>query len=123
MLGSCEAICFVPAKRPDLARDFYENILGLRFIADEPFALVFDLGGRMLRVAKVADFTPAPYTVLGWEVKDIVTVVKELGNKGVNFERFAGMEQDALGVWTAPSGARIAWFKDPDGNVLSLTTF
>jgi catechol 2,3-dioxygenase-like lactoylglutathione lyase family enzyme len=63
----------------------------------------------------------AGYTVLGWQVPDIVDAVKRLRKAGVRFERYDGMGQDKLGVWQSPSGARIAWFKDPDGNTLSIT--
>ena len=95
----------------------------MRLVADEPFALVFDAHGVMLRVTKVDAVTPAPYTVLGWRVPDIGAAVMELGGSGVVFERYQGMPQDELGIWTSPSGAKIAWFRDPDGNVLSLTEF
>jgi catechol 2,3-dioxygenase-like lactoylglutathione lyase family enzyme len=105
------------------ARTFYEGVLGLRLVADEPFALVFDLAGVMLRVAKVEQFAPQPFTVLGWRVSDVVAAVSALSRKGVAFERFPGMDQDELGVCAFPDGGRVAWFKDPDGNLLSLTQF
>ncbi len=77
----------------------------------------------MLRVVKMKPqkFTPASYTILGWEVDAIEKAVTELNSRGVVFERFAGMAQDTLGVWNAPGGSKVAWFKDPDGNVLSLS--
>ena len=105
------------------ARKFYETALGLRCVSEDAFAIVFDAGGTMLRVQKVNELTPANYTALGWEVADIAARIRELGEKGVKFERFPGMSQDELGVWTSPAGAKVAWFKDPDGNVLSLTEF
>ncbi|MEP7342703.1 MAG: VOC family protein [Acidobacteriota bacterium] len=114
---------FVATKSPDSARDFYEKALALQFISDTPFALVFDLNGTMLRVQKVQEHTPANHTVLGWEVADIVAEIKDLTERGVHFERYEWMEQDEIGVWLAPGGAKIAWFKDPDGNVLSLTQY
>ncbi len=85
--------------------------------------LVFDAGGTMLRVTTVQKVAAAQYTVLGWQVEDIAATVKVLQKAGVKFERFEGMPQDELGVWTAPGGAKIAWFKDPDGNMLSVTEF
>ena len=124
MLGTKDIVAFVPTRNPAKARAFYEKILGLRFVSEDPFALVFDANGVMIRIANVSSvdgFKPAPFTVLGWLVDDIPKAVKGLSEKGVKFERFAGMEQDQLGVWSSPSGAKIAWFKDPEGNVLSVT--
>jgi len=122
MLSTREVMTFVATKDPARARQFYEGTLGLHFVADEQYTLVFDLNGVMLRVQKVADLSPAPYTSLGWKVEDIAGAVTELGRRSVVFERYEGMPQDELGVWTAPGdGARVAWFKDPDGNLLSLT--
>jgi catechol 2,3-dioxygenase-like lactoylglutathione lyase family enzyme len=123
MLNAADVIAFVGTARADAARAFYRDALGLRLVADEPFALVFDAHGVMLRVTKVDAVEPAPYTVLGWRVPDIRAAVTELGGNGVGFERYRGMPQDELGIWTSPSGAKIAWFRDPDGNVLSLTEF
>lgn len=121
MLGTAAVVPFVATTKPDQARAFYERTLGLRLVADDPFALVFDANGVTLRVAKVQSFAPAAHTVLGWQVDDIAASAAALAGKGVVFERFPGLPQDATGVWTAPGGARVAWFKDPDGNVLSLT--
>ena len=105
------------------ARSFYEGVLGLRVISDDGFALALavDSGGTTLRIQKVASFRPHPFTALGWQVKDIEGTVRELGGRGVAFERFEGLEQDDVNIWTAPSGTRVAWFKDPDENVLSLS--
>jgi len=124
MLASMDVIAFVPTRNPEKAREFFETTLGLRFVSDDQFALVFDANGVMIRVVDVsgvADYKPAPFTILGWSVSNIGKTVKDLQRKGVKFERFPGMEQDQLGVWSSPSGAKWAWFKDPDGNVLSLT--
>ena len=121
MLSTARIVAFVAAADPDRARRFYVETLGLPLLADEPFALVFDANGVMLRVQKVAAVAPAPHTVLGWNVPDVRAAVAALAAKGVAFERFDGMSQDAHGIWTSPSGACIAWFKDPDGNLLSLT--
>ena len=120
MLGSIDIVAFVPTRDAEKARAFYEGVLGLRFVKDDGFALVLDANGIMVRVAK-AQFTPAPFTILGWQVLDIEKIVTGLQGKGVQFERFGFFEQDALGIWTAPSGDKVAWFKDPDGNVLSVS--
>ncbi len=123
MLGNCELIAIILTRQPDKARPFYENILGLRFVSNDPAADVFDANGTMLRVVKVSSFTPVNYTVLGWQVEDINAVIDTLKTKGIIFERFAGMSQDDRGISIFASGARVAWFKDPDGNLLSLTQF
>jgi predicted enzyme related to lactoylglutathione lyase len=123
MLTTSKLIAFVPTRDSERARSFYEGILGLRVAGDDQFALVLDSNDIMVRVAKVQDFVPAPYTVLGWEVSDIQTVASNLVTRGVTFERYEGMDQDSLGIWTTPNGSRIAWFKYPDGNVLSLSEF
>lgn len=125
VLSGSELIAFAPTANPVKARSFYEGVLGLRLVSDEaPFALVFDANGTMLRVTIVHEHHPDPFTVLGWRVEDIETTVKKLTVAGVVFLRFSGMnDTDPHAVWNAPSGARIAWFNDPDGNVLSLTQF
>jgi catechol 2,3-dioxygenase-like lactoylglutathione lyase family enzyme len=123
MLNQSKVICFVATTNPIRARAFYEETLGLRLTLDDPFAMVFELKGTMLRVVNVGEVTPAKYTVLGWQVGDIRAAIQELMGKGVSFERYESMPQDELGVWTAPSGARVAWLRDPDGNILSLTQF
>jgi catechol 2,3-dioxygenase-like lactoylglutathione lyase family enzyme len=120
MLGSIDIVAFVPTKDTEEARAFYEGVLDLRFVKDDGFALVMDANGIMVRVAK-AQFTPAPFTILGWQVPEIEKMVAGLQSKGVQFERFGFFEQDALGIWTAPGGDKVAWFKDPDGNILSVS--
>ena len=123
MLGSADLIAFAPTRNPAKAREFYEQTLGLEFISEDPFALVFDVHGTTLRIANVSnvkEFQPAPFTILGWQVTNVSDTVGDLVKKGVRFERFPGMDQDAKGIWKSPSGARIAWFKDPDGNILSI---
>ena len=124
-LGGNKLIAFIPTTNPARARQFYEDVLGLRLVADEaPFALVFDANGTMLRVTSVRQHVAPPFTVLGWEVDSIEDVVKRLSSAGVEFLRDPGVnENEPHGIWTAPSGARIAWFRDPDGNVLSVTKF
>ena len=121
MLGQNKLMSFLATRDGVRARRFYETTLGLRVLSDDDFALALDAGGTMLRIQKVAAFTPHPFTALGWEVTDIAAAAAELARRGVELERYPGLDQDAAGVWRAPSGARIAWFKDPDGNTLSLT--
>ena len=116
-------ISFVATRNPASARKFYEETLSLTFISEDPFAVVFDANGTMLRVQKVQELLPARHTVLGWDVRDIHAGIEALTKKGVRFERFDGLPQDELGIWTSPAGGKIAWFKDPDGNTLSLTQF
>jgi catechol 2,3-dioxygenase-like lactoylglutathione lyase family enzyme len=123
MLAQHSIIAFAATRDAVRARRFYEDVLGLRLISDEPWALVFDANGTMLRLQKVDSFTPQPFTTLGWRVLDIRAVSEALQQRGLRFERYPGFDQDELGIWTAPGGGRVAWFKDPDGNTLSLTQF
>lgn len=120
-LASAKIVAFVGATQPERAKAFYAGTLGLRLVSEDGFALVFDANGVMLRVANVREVAPAQYTVLGWEVSDIAAKVNELSSAGVQFERYSFPGQDDLGIWTAPGGARVAWFKDPDGNILSIS--
>jgi catechol 2,3-dioxygenase-like lactoylglutathione lyase family enzyme len=121
MLKDAKIVCFVATAKAAAAKKFYRDVLGLSLVEDSPFAIVFDASGTTLRVQKVENVTPAPYTALGWQVDDIRAAIKRLNKKGINFERYPGMGQDELGIWSAPSGVLVAWFKDPDGNILSLT--
>jgi catechol 2,3-dioxygenase-like lactoylglutathione lyase family enzyme len=123
MLKANPIIAFVATTNPVRAREFYANTLGLRFVSENQFAVVFDAGGIMLRVTPVQSFQPAGYTVLGWVVEDIAKEVRKLAKRGVKFRRYDWMEQDKDGVWTSPDNAKVAWFNDPDGNILSLTEF
>jgi predicted enzyme related to lactoylglutathione lyase len=125
ILGKSKLVAFVATTDFTKARAFYEGVLGLTLAEDAtPFALVFDANGTMLRVTKVHEHKPAPFTVLGWDVEDIEGTVDRLAVAGVAFSRFPGMnDSDPRGIWNAPSGARVAWFHDPDGNVLSVTEF
>jgi catechol 2,3-dioxygenase-like lactoylglutathione lyase family enzyme len=121
-LSDQSLIGFVATSDPDRAKKFYSDTLGLRMASEEmPFALVFDAHGTMLRVTIVKKVIPAGYTVLGWQVPDIVAAAKALSEAGVRFERYQGMQQDELGIWSSPRGAMVAWFKDADGNTLSLS--
>jgi len=122
LLGSAKIMAFAATINPLRAKAFYRDTLGLPLVAEDGFALVFDAGGTLLRVQTVQETAKAQYTVLGWQVTDIVGKVKELEKAGVVFERYSFMQdQDAMGIWTAPGGARVAWFKDPDGNTLSIS--
>jgi len=121
MLGSTSLVAFVATTDGARARQFYGETLGLKIVSDDPYALVCDVAGIPLRIQKIGTLSPQPFTALGWEVSDIAQTIDGLTGHGVKFERFEGMDQDARGIWTAPSGARVAWFKDPDGNTLSLT--
>jgi len=125
ILGTSKLVAFVPTMDAAKARAFYEDVLGLRLVEDaKPFALVFDANGTMLRVTTVRELVPDPFTVLGWEVERIEATVDKLTAAGVAMLRFPGMnDMEPRGIWTAPGGAKIAWFKDADGNALSVTEF
>ena len=123
-LGRFNIIGFTSIVDVERAKAFYRDTLGLRLLAEEPpFALVFEANGIMIRLGMAKELPPVQGTVLGWEVTGIAAVVKELKQAGVRFERynFEWMKQDELGIWTAPTGAQVAWFKDPDGNILSIS--
>ena len=121
MLVNKKLKAFVPTVNPGEAKSFYQDILGLKLLSEDEFALEFDANGTLLRVITVQNLIPPPFTVLGWNVDDIVSVIKQLNGKNVFCERYDSLEQDDFGIWTSPNGSKVAWFKDPDGNVLSLT--
>jgi predicted enzyme related to lactoylglutathione lyase len=121
MLGEHKIMAFGATRDGLAARAFYEKTLGLKVLSDDDYALALDANGTMLRIQKVGNFTPHPFTSLGWEVSDIQATAEALIKRGVKFEKFSSMGQDERGIWHSPSGAYVAWFKDPDGNVLSLT--
>ena len=123
MLGGAPLMAFIPVRDLEAARSFYGETLGLPVTDENPFAVVLDAGGTMLRLAPVVDLRPQAFTIAGWEVTDIAAAVDALVARGVAFTRYDGMEQDERGIWTTPGGDRVAWFTDPDGNTLSLTTF
>lgn len=121
-LGRFDPVAFVTVVDVERAKAFYQDTLGLRLVSEElPFAVVFDAHGIMLRVSITKEFTPMQGTVLGWKVPDIAATVRELTAAGVVFQRYDFLPQDDLGIWATPTGAKVAWFKDPDGNVLSLS--
>src|SRR5881296_3049114 len=118
-----EPILFLATADAARSRAFYERVLGLTFVADEPYALVFRVGHSMLRIQKVDRVLKAAYTLLGWAVRDIRSTVRHLSEAGVVFQRYDGLAQVKDGVWRSPGGALVAWFQDPDGNTLSLTQY
>jgi catechol 2,3-dioxygenase-like lactoylglutathione lyase family enzyme len=123
MLGSSHLVAFAASTDLQRARAFYEQVLGLSVAEQNDFACVLDANGTMLRITAVPEVRQVGYTVLGWRVTDISAAVRDLAARGVVFLRYDGMNQDSDGVWTAPGGDKVAWFADPDGNVLSLTQF
>lgn len=123
MLESSDVVAFAAAADLTRARGFYEDKLGLHVVEHNDFACVFNANGTMLRVTAVPKVSPAGYTVLGWRVSDIEATVQGLIARGVVFKHYDGMDQDEHGIWATPSGEKVAWFADPDGNTLSLTQF
>ncbi len=123
VLSHANLISFVATRDPEASREFYERVLGLSLIAHEPSALLFDAHGAMLRVSKVKEMSPAPYTVLGWEVDSVQVYAELLAQRGVEPEWFEGLPQNDQGVCAFPDGSRVLWFRDPDGNLLSLSQF
>ena len=121
MLASAKMVGFVPTKDYDQARAFYEGKLGFTFVSLDQFALVVLAGEHKIRIAKIPNFTPLQGTILGWEVDDIEKAATWLQGRGVTTEKFPFVQDQHLGIWTAPSGDKVAWFKDPDGNILSLS--
>jgi len=123
MLRNATVVALIATVDADRALRFYQDTLGLRLVDDDAFALAFDCNGIQLRIQKVQTLRPHPFTSLGWAVSAVRREVTTLEKRGVSFERFPFLQQDDLGIWQAPSGAKIAWFKDPDGNLLSLTEY
>ena len=121
MLEDKKLKAFVPTVDPEKSRDFYMNVLGLTLLSEDQYGMEFISNGAMLRITTVQKLTPQPFTVLGWDVVDLPSVILSLAKKGIEFERYNFIEQDIVGIWTAPGGVRVAWFKDPDGNLLSLS--
>jgi len=122
MLNSQKIVAFVLTTDYARARSFYVDTLGLEFVGQDQFALVLRANGNMVRVVRSEKFTPAQYTVLGWEVSNIESAVRDLINRGISLEKFPWVKDErGLGIWTAPNGDQVAWFKDPDGNILSLS--
>jgi len=103
------------------ARDFYEGQLGFEFVSQDQWALVVRAGVNQIRIIRSADFTPLRSTVLGWEVDDVEAAVRWLASRGVETEKYPFVQDKELGIWSTPDGSKVAWFKDPDGNVLSVS--
>lgn len=123
MLEKYDLMAFVSTAEPAKARAFYEGQLGLPVLAADDYGVMYDVNGRRLRLSFVRELLSAPYSILCWVVPEIFSVIADLMARGVVFERYEGMGQDAVGVWTSPDGTRVAWFKDPGGNVLSVAQF
>jgi len=121
VLSKAKIIGFVISTDYEKAREFYEGKLGFTFVSLDQFALALRAGEHQIRIARVPNFTPARYTVLGWEVQDIEAMASWLSGRGVAFEKYPFIQDQERGIWTAPGGDKIAWFKDPDGNVLSIS--
>lgn len=121
MISGSKLIGFIPTQNPERALSFYQDVLGLRFISEDSFAIVMESNGIMIRLVRIEKFTAAPYTILGWQVDDIESTVKQLIAKGLVFNRYPFLEQNEDGIWTAPEGAKVAWFHDLDGNTLSFS--
>lgn len=121
MFSDKELKAFIPTVNPAKAKYFYKDILGLKFMSEDIYALEFDANGTRLRVTIVQEFKPQPFTVLGWDADNIVSVITSLNKKGILCEKYDFLKQDELGIWTAPGGTKVAWFKDPDGNLLSVS--
>jgi catechol 2,3-dioxygenase-like lactoylglutathione lyase family enzyme len=112
---------FIPTINPDKAKSFYKDDLGLNLISEDNYALEFETNGTLLRVNTVREFKPQPFTILGWDVDDIAAAIKSLNKKNIFCEKYDFLKQDESGIWTSPGGTKVAWFKDPDGNILSLS--
>ncbi len=121
MFADKELKAFVPTVMPDKAKTFYRDILGLPLLSEDNYALEFNANGVLLRVTIVPELKPQGFTVLGWHVPDISSVIRSLNSKEIFCEKYGFLKQDDQGIWTAPGGSKVAWFKDPDGNILSLT--
>jgi predicted enzyme related to lactoylglutathione lyase len=123
MLKDAKLVAFAATTDGARAATFYGHVLGLPIRSDDAFAIAFDAGGVEIRIQKLERFSPQPFTALGWQVNDVDDVLQRLANHGIVAERYSCMEQDKRGVWLAPSGTRVAWFKDADGNLLSVAQY
>lgn len=121
-LASAKAITFILTRDREASKAWYANVLGLPVVGDDGFASVLDLNGTVLRITQIDGYQASAHPALGWQVPDIAATIRTLVSRGVTMTIYEGFGQDALGVWTSPDGkAKVAWFNDPDGNVLSLT--
>ena len=123
MLEDKNLKAFIPTVEPEKAKNFYTNVLGLKLTSEDNYGMEFTTNGALLRITIVNKLNPHPFTVLGWDVDNLPSMILSLVKAGVEFERYNFLEQDDLGIWVAPGGVKVAWFKDPDGNLLSLTEY
>jgi catechol 2,3-dioxygenase-like lactoylglutathione lyase family enzyme len=121
MLSDQRIMAFVSTVQPSVAHEFYETKLGLKLLSKDNYGMEFEAHQAHIRISVVEKLTPQPFTVLGWDTDDIFATIRDLTAKGIKFERYDFIEQDENGIWTAPGGTRVAWFKDPDGNLLSIS--
>ncbi len=121
MLADKKLKAFIPTMMPEKAKIFYRDVLGLELLSEDEYALEFNANGVLLRVTAVPSLKPHEFTVLGWNVPDISSLIRLMNGKGISCEKYSFLKQNDLGIWEAPGGAKVAWFKDPDGNLLSLT--
>lgn len=121
MLSNEKLKAFIPTKNTENAKSFYRDTLGLKLVSENSFAMEFDSNGTKIRITKVLELEPHSFTVLGWDVENIVSTVKFLNEKNINFLRYDTLLQDELGIWVSPDGTKVAWFRDPDGNILSIS--
>ncbi|WP_035349607.1 VOC family protein [Edaphobacter aggregans] len=122
MLAQADLLAFIPTVDAEIARRFYVDTLGLTFVSDDEFAITIRTGKTDILISRMDAFNPSPFTILGWKVPDIEATASQFAAAGITFERYPFLEQDANGIWSAPDGAaKVAWFKDPDGNILSIS--
>jgi len=121
MLSLHRIKAFVSTTNPDKAREFYKDKLGLKLLSEDSFGMEFEAAGAHIRISVVEKLIPQPFTVLGWDTDDIISTISMMSEKGISFERYTFIEQDDSGIWTSPGGTRVAWFRDPDGNILSIS--
>jgi catechol 2,3-dioxygenase-like lactoylglutathione lyase family enzyme len=121
MLDAGKMVGFIPTSDYERARAFYEGKLRFEFVSQDSYALVMRVGGHMIRIVKIPNFTPLQGTILGWQIKDIERIAAWLRDRGVATEKYPFVEDKELGIWSTPNGDKVAWFKDPDGNVLSIS--
>ena len=123
MLSEPQITAFVSTIQPEISKQFYRDILGLQIVTEDAYAIELKGNGAMLRITTVQELKPQPFTVLGFKIEQIELQVKSLSDKGVKFEKYDHFDQNDLGIWTSPSKAKVAWFKDPDGNLISVTEY
>src|SRR5437870_5235064 len=121
MLASGKMVGFIPTEEYAKARAFCDAKLGFEFVSLAIFALAMGVGGHMIRIVKIPNFTPLQGTILGWQVENIASVAAWLRDRGVPPEKYPFAQDQTLGIWTTPDGSKVAWFKDPDGNILSIS--